>query len=69
MPIFTRIGEPIEVKSKGAFYPVVPQRGDVNPDRVMYGFEVKSKYVPGQPGFDLFVWLFYFDCSTLEIRM
>ncbi|KZV66269.1 hypothetical protein PENSPDRAFT_96886 [Peniophora sp. CONT] len=66
MPVLTRVGQPIDVKSKGAFYPDIPQRGDVNPDRTMYGIDVKSKYLEKQ-GFDLFVWLFYFDCSTLEI--
>ncbi|KZV61919.1 hypothetical protein PENSPDRAFT_739635 [Peniophora sp. CONT] len=46
------------------FYPEVTRPDEEHP--ALYGIDVRNRSPPG--GFGLFVWLFYFNCNTLEIE-
>ncbi|VDB87809.1 unnamed protein product [Peniophora sp. CBMAI 1063] len=59
-------GELVDVKSRDAFYPEMPRRSGNDIQRAFYGVDVINTAPKGY-GDGLFVWMFYFDCSTLEI--
>lgn len=64
MPVYKRVTEVVDFKTSGSFRPRLADPGLEN-SAVAYGVDVVN--ISPHGGFDLFVWLFYFDCSTLEI--
>ncbi|KZV73885.1 hypothetical protein PENSPDRAFT_682439 [Peniophora sp. CONT] len=66
VPVYHPDGDPIDIKTQGGFYPHTARAGDHSDKRTVYGVDVVNTYKVGQ-GWDLFVWMFFFDCSTLEI--
>ncbi|KZV61918.1 hypothetical protein PENSPDRAFT_658546 [Peniophora sp. CONT] len=64
MPVYQRVTKAFDSRTSGSFHPKVTERGQGDTS-VAYGVDVVN--VSPKGGFDLFVWLFYFDCSTLEI--
>ncbi|VDC04231.1 unnamed protein product [Peniophora sp. CBMAI 1063] len=61
-------GQPVDLHSpdRGAFYPKVAVPGASHEDRTWYGVTVANRQ-PGE-GVNVYLWMFYFDCRTLEIR-
>ncbi|KZV76174.1 hypothetical protein PENSPDRAFT_680379 [Peniophora sp. CONT] len=55
-------GDFIDTKLCGMFQPTLSHVSDPDPTQTLYSVDVRNK-----SGLSLYVWLFYFDCSTLQI--
>ncbi|KZV76182.1 hypothetical protein PENSPDRAFT_474063 [Peniophora sp. CONT] len=58
--------EPIDIKDLGTFQPKMPRMVESKPVHTAYGVNILNKSSPNR-GLGLLAWMFYFDCSTLEI--
>ncbi|KZV77213.1 hypothetical protein PENSPDRAFT_679412 [Peniophora sp. CONT] len=66
MPVYLPVGDSTCVQNDKVFYPEMPRhRRGRGMHRTLYAVDVFNKSPKG--GYSLFAWMFYFDCSTLEI--
>ena len=55
-------GDFIYAKDCGLFKPELSYVNRSQPTQTLYGIDIRNRC-----GFPMYVWLFYFDCSTLQI--
>ena len=58
------VGDFLDAKLCGMFKPKLSHVNDLNPTQTLYGVDIRNK-----AGISMYAWLFYFDCSTLQISM